>query len=118
MESKNSKYFSKGSSNWISICTKIAGELPVTDYTVLCPWIPNFSIDETTIIVADESLDYETIDEKNFEIVIIVTDRGNPNSLSSNQTINLTVGDINDENPTLRLFNIEENVLENQPAGF
>ena len=69
-------------------------------------------------LVADESLDYETIDEKIFEIVIIVTDRGNPNSLSSNQTINLTVGDINDENPTLRLLNIEDNVLENQPAGF
>ena len=80
--------------------------------------IPNCSINGTTIIVQDESLDYENIVEKNFEIVLIVTDRGNPNSLSSNQTINLSVGDVNDENPTLRLFNIEENVLENRPAGF
>ena len=58
------------------------------------------------------------MDEKNFEIVLIVTDRGNPNPLSSNQTINLIVGDVNDEKPTLRLVDIEENVLENRPNGF
>ena len=48
----------------------------------------------------------------------IVTDRGNPNPLSSNQTISLTVGDVNDEKPTMRLVDIEENVLENRPNGF
>ena len=58
------------------------------------------------------------MDVKNFEIVLIVTDRGNPNPLSSNQTINLIVGDVNDEKPTLRLVDIEENVLENRPNGF
>ena len=58
------------------------------------------------------------MDEKSFEIILIVTDRGNPNPLTSNQTIDLTVGDINDEIPTLRLFDIEENVLENRPSEF
>ena len=37
---------------------------------------------------------------------------------SLNQTIDLTVADVNDENPTLRLFDIQETVLENRPNGF
>ena len=80
--------------------------------------IPDSSIDGEAIIVDDESLDFEAMDEKTFEIILIVTDRGNPNPLTSNQTIDLTVADVNDENPTLRLFDIQETVLENRPNGF
>ena len=80
--------------------------------------IPDLSIDGEAIIINDESLDFESMDEKSFEIVVTVTDRGNPNPLSSNVTINLTVGDINDEKPMLRLLDIEENVQENRPNGF
>ena len=80
--------------------------------------IPDLSIDGEAIIINDESLDFESMDEKSFEIVLTVTDRGNPNPLSSNVTINLTVGDINDEKPMLRLLDIEENVQENRPNGF
>ena len=108
MESEYSKYFSQGST---SHCLEPdLGQSP--------PSIPDSSIDGTSIIVDDESLDFEKMDEKSFEIILMVTDRGNPNPLTSNQTISLTVGDVNDENPTLRLFNNEENVLENRPNGF
>ena len=108
MESEYSKYFSQGSTNH---CLE-------PDLRQNAPSIPDLSIDGTTIIVNDESLDFENMNEKNFEIVLVVTDRGNPNPLSSNQTISLTVGDVNDENPTLRLFNIEKNVPENRPTGY
>ena len=80
--------------------------------------IPDSSIDGDAIIVDDESLDFEAMDGKSFEIILIVTDRGNPNPLTSNQTIDLTVADVNDENPTLRLFDIQETVPENRPNEF
>ena len=115
METKYSKYFGQGSTNKSHEPDVNTSRL---DQFVNGPLIPDSSIDGETIIVDDESLDFEAMDEKTFEIILVVTDRGNPNPLTSNQTIDLTVADVNDENPTLRLFDIQETVLENRPNGF
>ncbi|XP_048884550.1 protocadherin alpha-C2-like isoform X18 [Brienomyrus brachyistius] len=100
----------------ISISDRDSGENGIIDIKINedLPFVLNESSKNDFALVVSESLDREKIPE--YEIAIIVTDRGTP-PLSDNDTISLEILDINDNAPRFPKSFYTIPVMENNAPG-
>ena len=78
-----------------------------------------FAIENRKLVVSDDSLgtDSDELVGTKIPLNLTISDRGNP-SLSSLQSVEIQIGDRNDELPQFDSFSSQKSVPENRPIGY